>query len=1084
MTLGEPSDYLYKSMRIFNSIILILMAHLVLLSQQKSSIKIEFFQTKSGISNKWVNSIAEDKNGILWVGTRDGLNIYSGGNFSTLRHNLKDTNSLTLNDISAVFATSTGDIVVGTWGKGINLVNPLTKAITHPSNKYLNESLTVKSIAEAEKGSFYIATNGNGVYRYDIDNDRFTKCISKFGDGTSFDFCESLHLFDEKVWVASRTGGLAYLDTEKNEIIPCDILNNYDSENSFEVTSLSDDGSNLLVGTQYGMLFSINVRNNTVQLLKKFEYPVRVMCMSSNKSGVIWISTSHGFFEYTDSLKTLTELISVHENKAFDNNFTSFVDSRGILWLGTWGKGLGLFNPYKQRFNYLNFHDLNVGNNRTYFELGDNSLLIGGDAGLFKYTTNYSSDNKVSMHKLMGGKIAYVTNTAIGLLVYVEQDGVYVLDDNFNPRLVNEKSQFISESLVRSILKIDSLHLLIGSKDNGLAELNLETGELNDNFPEDLKGVNCLFKDASGVVWVGTNNGLFHYIPSSGSLVNANFSNGELDQIEYLTVTRQITQDINGDLWISTKNGLLLYSNLLQEFVELPAYDINLQLIFYNLIPYDNYIWGTSRVGLVKIDVNSLTTEIYTEEEGLLSNSFHREGALVSQSGQVYIGNRNHTVHFLPKPDTLSHYGTKFFIEDFFVNGKRIDSSSLSSHHISVSDSVFLSYGENNIAFNLTKVCYNEFLTESIAFRLVGLEENWTTLSYHDYTAKYTNLKPGNYVFEVVSVNGEQIIDGSIQQIHIVIDQPIWRTWWFITISIFTVLLTVIIIFVVRNKALKNQRDRLEKRVVLRTQEIRNQNKKLYNQQISMNSNVTYASILQQSMLSNDAQIENAFSDYFVYYQPKELIGGDFYWCTKIGNISVFVAADCTGHGVSGAFLSILGISSLKSIISHDNIDTPNVILDELHTIVSEAFSHDKRIHDGMEISIICYNNVSKELKVASTMKSVLLVSENTPLLRLRGDRKPIGGDSQVYKNNKPYSCQSFEIKESTMVYLFSDGYQDQFGGGYQKKFSSYKFRELLNSINMFSMSYQKKVLEETFNDWKHDLDQIDDVMVIGIKLS
>tara|TARA_Y100000766_G_scaffold285091_1_gene306316 strand:- start:2939 stop:4327 length:1389 start_codon:yes stop_codon:yes gene_type:complete len=243
-----------------------------------------------------------------------------------------------------------------------------------------------------------------------------------------------------------------------------------------------------------------------------------------------------------------------------------------------------------------------------------------------------------------------------------------------------------------------------------------------------------------------------------------------------------------------------------------------------------------------------------------------------------------------------------------------------------------------------------------------------------------------------------------------------------------------------------------------------------------------YASRIQKAIIGNKDGILKRFKDGFIIFRPKDIVSGDFYWFSEIGNDKLVVAADCTGHGVPAAFMTIMGSNLLNEIVYDEGILSPEKILLSLDQKVTQRLSEveGQKVNDGMDISILKINEKSKSIQYASAMNSIIKISQNE-LFSISGSRVPVG--SSQYGENKNYYKTDIKYKEGDNFYLFTDGYQDQFGGPKGKKFLKKKLRNLIHEISKLPMSEQRVKLEETLNNWQKDEDQTDDILVIGLTI-
>ena len=275
------------------------------------------------------------------------------------------------------------------------------------------------------------------------------------------------------------------------------------------------------------------------------------------------------------------------------------------------------------------------------------------------------------------------------------------------------------------------------------------------------------------------------------------------------------------------------------------------------------------------------------------------------------------------------------------------------------------------------------------------------------------------------------------------------------------------------NKKLKSYNLILEKDVEERTLEISKINNEL-------NSSISYAKKLQDAIISHQNLSKGVFKDSFIYYSPKDIVGGDFYFTYKINDEIIFGVADCTGHGVPGAMLSLLCMTFLDSVVNTLKISNPKLILKEVNLLLKNSFKQeDFLIRDGMDISIINYNKKKSELTFSGANSKMLIIDKKESRL-IEGDKQPIG--YWLASENSSFKNTIIPINHGVNVFIFSDGLPDQFGGEKGKKLKYSKFYELLFSINNSSSNEQKKTLSKFTKDWIGDYEQIDDITIAGVK--
>jgi len=258
-------------------------------------------------------------------------------------------------------------------------------------------------------------------------------------------------------------------------------------------------------------------------------------------------------------------------------------------------------------------------------------------------------------------------------------------------------------------------------------------------------------------------------------------------------------------------------------------------------------------------------------------------------------------------------------------------------------------------------------------------------------------------------------------------------------------------------------------------------NKLLLDKNKDVTDSIYYAQRIQQSILQTPELLKKYFSESFLLYKPKDIVSGDYYWFYEDDIYKYIAVVDCTGHGVPGAMMSMVANSMFKEVFINRKISNPSEILKALDEELEKTINknQDATFNDGMDVSLIRIDKSTSELVFAGAFRSVLIVSKNE-ITELKGSRYPIGFYSGI---EKKFDSVVYKLKKGDSIYLFTDGFIDQFGGEKNKKLNKLNFRELLNTINDMKMDEQEAFLEYSFNNWKQDLDQTDDVLVVGIRI-
>ncbi len=289
-------------------------------------------------------------------------------------------------------------------------------------------------------------------------------------------------------------------------------------------------------------------------------------------------------------------------------------------------------------------------------------------------------------------------------------------------------------------------------------------------------------------------------------------------------------------------------------------------------------------------------------------------------------------------------------------------------------------------------------------------------------------------------------------------------------------LLCIIVAIILRNYHIKK---RYSNDLVIKNNEILQQKQLIEEKQHEILDSITYAKRLQHAILPPQEFISQCFSENFILYKPKDIVAGDFYWSEKIDNLFFIAAADSTGHGVPGAMVSVVCSNALNRSVKEFKYTTPGSILDKTRELVIETFEKSaSEIKDGMDVSLLCIDIQNKKVSWSGANNPLWYIQDNK-LIEIKANKQPIGKTDLV----QPFTTHDIEYKEDTTFFLFTDGLADQFGGPKGKKFKYKQFQELLISINDKTMQEQSLLIDKEFENWRKDLEQVDDVCVIGIKI-
>lgn len=294
------------------------------------------------------------------------------------------------------------------------------------------------------------------------------------------------------------------------------------------------------------------------------------------------------------------------------------------------------------------------------------------------------------------------------------------------------------------------------------------------------------------------------------------------------------------------------------------------------------------------------------------------------------------------------------------------------------------------------------------------------------------------------------------------------------------VLLLVLAFFIYRGYRLKQRANEI---IIRQKDEVEKQKEIIEEKQKEITDSIHYAKRIQGALLASDTFLKKNLPDYFVLYKPKDIVSGDFYWAAKTENNELLLAtADCTGHGVPGAFMSLLGVNFLNEIVSGKKIVQPDLIFNELRKEIIHALNpegSETAARDGMDAVLCKFDFVKMKLEYAAA-NNALWIIRNGELMEFTADKMPIG---KYAEENKNFSLQTIQLQKGDLIYTFTDGYSDQFGGEKGKKFKYKPLQKLLLAIQSSSMENQRAQLDKTIEEWRGNYEQVDDILMIGVRV-
>ncbi len=713
------------------------------------------------------------------------------------------------------------------------------------------------------------------------------------------------------------------------------------------------------------------------------------------------------------------------------------------------------------------------------------------------------------------------------LLLASSDTEIYVLDERLNVTIMNEMlvnppgeiedlEQISGNVILASPNKKNMIYTgdyeLVGIQyTNGRWKEVIRTQELDSK-------IHMMVADKYGYIWISTRSDLIRFDPSEGAKVamkTFTSENGLPGGVTKNSFLNPETQEI----LIGTDSGFYGFDYFNEIFI--PDNIFNSVLPQEATIPLavhkdkDGEYWfsflneqneGTELVASKKED----TFEVIFRRpfKRLPKKSVaqfvddHDQGVWFSKSSELYHFDKSNTSEEPGTFQTLIR-DVSIFGDSSIFNGTNfiMDSpGSYRTHSEQIQGAIpKIKYLYNNITFSWSATFYKSEEQTMYSYLLEGSDYEWSKWDLSN-SARYTNLSYGYYTMHVKTKNvyGEE---SPPSQFSFIILRPWYASIFAFLLYIFLIGFVVLYIWALKKRAViltkknreiefqKTELENLNEEITAQRDEIEAQRDSITaqkdlidEQKTAMTDSILYARRIQDAVLPAEEVMRFLLPKHFVFYRPQHIVSGDFFWIDKKDETVLLALGDCTGHGVPGAFMSMLGISLLNEISSKFTDHSTNEIVDELRDQVIASLGqtgNTGEAQDGMDLGMIAINLKTREIQFTGAQHN-LYIFRKGELEVVKGDRMPVGIHTRA---NKLFQAHNFKLNRGDSIYLFSDGFPDQFGGEKGKKYSYPRLKTLLTDLQEMIMHDQLSAIAEEFDKWKGDEEQIDDVLMIGIKL-
>lgn len=1008
---------------------------------------------EDGLPSSIVYDLKVDKHNRIWVATfGGGIACYDGLKFKIINQDIGLNNDLIRN---IALDEINEKIYVGSQGA----FNVITKDTILDLTNLLTDKNGTNVILTAVVGNTIYASTQDGFNT--LINFKKTELVKKV-IANSFLFDE-----DNNLWLSARNS--LFIRLANGKLIDAVKEYNIKIEGGTDVKKYKNytvlaTKNGLYVFKKLKLIKIINKKNG---LPEDF-----IRCLLVDDT-TLWLGTKNGLINTSD-----LENFNLFDSKNGIDRCEikcMCLDKNGLLWVGS--SNSGIFKMIKSDIVKYTFNaqplSFATDSKKNVYALVKNGIKVfNKDSNSFVNFLSLKGYDNLKNFCFDNNNAIYLTAGEKGIIKLVPPDKKtvfeYKLSDSDNPGM--------------SLLK-DNNTIWMGYKRRLLKyDVNANKVDTIDKKKVHARYYQDILKKGSEI-WFATEIGLSKYYNNTFSEISdrtiKNFPDGIVNSLE---------SDKYGHIWIAADRGLFclenksVFSNYRKDFF--PTNEIS------DIAIIDTFLFAATNKGLIQVAIKpknnkNCTYQIINKRNGL--NDFDLTNkAIFSDSLNIWIAHENGAYRYHPTnqlkisiPIYISNISNDYGSLAF----KR--SKNFINQIVDPSKTLYLDHNENDFIIEFNGINYNLLDNVYYSFRLVGLNSNWSVPS-NETKAVYTNLNPGDYVFELSASTGKNNF-GEVVSYKIHITPPFYQTWWFKAMLVLLSLFLIYILVQLRLKNIKRKNSLLETKVSIRTEELNLKSVELEKSNAELISkgkliieSLEYAKKIQESILPSQEYLNKQFYGILStasIYLPKDIVSGDFYYAYKKENNNYFALVDCTGHGVPGALLSFSVNSILHgAIVNLNEVKQPAYILDKLIRGFSEIYIRGQDVKESFAISLVCYNETSKKIYFSGISQSILILTQNEI-------KEVKNQNSFLNVNQHEFTDQEFTVEKGDRIYFYSDGFYDQKSDKTNKRMYKSGLVKQISETKALNLHNQLEALKHYFLSYKGNNPQVDDVTVFVIEI-
>jgi len=1035
------------------------------------------FNSLNGLPDDYVNCLLADHTGNLWFGTEGGLAVYDGTGFETY----DEGDGLVDNDVVGMVEDLEGNIWAWT-AYGISVLTGDT-ILSYTKGDHLAGN-TILDVMLDSRGTIHVATfEKRGITRF---SDPYKAVLHKREEIIR----DMVEVAPGEIWYASQGQGIIVQNKAGEYMLgPEDGLTD-----PMVLCLLKDSQDRIWCGTyEQGLFVYENGRFRNVP--SQFDEEPIARELMEDKQGRLWIlgfangawMMDDGNFKRFDMAHTLAhnEVHAVYEDKY------------GSIWLGTHGGvskyGKAIFEIYDMDSGLPDQHVISVfkdSKERLWFGADFNICCLEEgrirNLGPIYIEDDWGEYKPLSFGEDARGNIYVGTEYRLFMQQGDSWDRVPIFADSVD-MTINDFLFLEDESLWCATTSGVLIH-----KDGQSRVIGTEHGLLHTE-------VNAM-QMVGDQIYCATKGGVSVFDPAGNHFRDYTLENG-LAWNECL----DLSSNSRGDIWVATKSR-----GISRIDPENPDSIISLNMdqgLVSNAIAFVEFydqstLWIGTNLGINVLDIETGEISTYGQDEGFYPLEPFIRAVEKDERGRMWIGTVEGLVKYDPRYDKKYPDPPDLILYPPKANGKvHWGEEEGSGIHGQFPGEMNFPYSKRSLEFHFTGIHTTIPSRNTFSWILEGFDKTWSD-RVTDRSVRYDRLPSGHYTFRVKAFNLDGVEVENEAGFSFTIRPPIYRTVWFILLYIIAGMALIYGLFKYRERQLIREKRILEQKVKLRTKEIEDQKVEIEAQrdeisdqkkfveeqrdQIALQNkeitdSILYAKRIQQAVLPGKKTLEKTLPEHFILFKPRDIVSGDFYWVEKVEERIIVCAADCTGHGVPGAFMSLLGLTFLNEIVNHEGVLKASRILDRLRTNIIRSMSHKDEIaqaSDGMDVALAVIDPQLEILEYAGAFNPLIIMRKGE-LIEYKADKMPIG---KYVGEEGPFSNHKIQLAQGDMIYLYSDGFPDQFGGEKASKYKARPFKNLLARISEEPAHTQLSLLEKELEAWMGKEDQVDDILVMGIR--